>query len=132
MTAREIQNFFRGRSENAEDRAEMYRVKEQLLRRMAKVMKQVSPAESACVARIPKKLVPKKWGRASAGDRHSVADGRNIPSAIINAEGCVIGREIVSGETRILSFRTEGVFAVRVRSGFLGRIGLTRWTSIYS
>jgi hypothetical protein len=129
VTAKEIQNFFRGRSENAEDRAEMCRVKEQVLTRMAKVMQQPSLAESACVARIPQKLVPKNVG-------HRVIDiqlltGETFPRLIINAEGFVIGREIVSEETRVLSFRTESVFAVRVRSGFFGRIGLTRWTSIY-
>ena len=131
MTGREIQNFFRHRSEDGEDRAEMYRVKEQLLRRMAKVMKQDSGAESACVARIPKKLVPKNVGHRLVIDIQLLT-GETFRRLIINAEGCVIGREIVSGETRILSVRTEGVFAVRVRSGFLGRIGLTRWTSIYS
>jgi hypothetical protein len=98
---------------------------------MAKVMKQVSLAESACVARIPKKLVPKKVGHRLVIDIQLLT-GETFRRLVINAEGCVIGREIVSRETRDLSFRTESVFAIRVRSGFFGRIGLTRWTSIYS
>lgn len=98
MTEREIQVFFRHRSDDAEDRAEMYRIKEQLLRRMAKVMKRDQPDESAyCVARIPEKIVPENIGECVAMDI-ALLRGETFRRLIINPKGASSVARLVRGE----------------------------------
>jgi hypothetical protein len=126
MTEKEIQNFFRRRDEDAEDRDEMNRVKGQLLRRMTKVMKKILPPESA--TKIPEKLILRNIGASVVMDV-VLLKGETFHRLIVDPKGVVIGRD--THPQNIPSFQTESVFAVRIRSGFFGKIGLSRWRSIY-
>lgn len=110
--------------------AEMARIKAQLFRRISKVMRERNPyvREVRDSPQIPLKLLPQGIIGNVVVDV-MLLRGEVITHVIVNSEGSVVGRE-VRKEKLLRDVQVSDVYAVRVRSGFLGRIGFTRWRTI--
>ena len=128
-----MEKYLRPANENHENVAEMARIKAQLFRRVSEAMKRipgVAGNEPPCFgSRIPEKLLPKRLSGHLVVDV-AMLKGEIFTHLIINAEGYVIDREHQKGEKEVPPFRAENVYALRVRSGFFGRMGLMPWISI--
>lgn len=119
-----------GAKEDSETASEMARIKDQLLRRISKLMRERRShvQEVQASPRIPPNLLPRGIIRNLVVDV-TLLSGDVITHLIVNFEGFVVGRE-VNKEKVLRDIHVSDVYAVRVRSGFLGRVGFTRWRTI--
>ncbi len=80
---------------------------------------------------IPDELIPKIKGGCLVIDA-ILLNGKMFPRLIINSRGYIIGREAPQEAEGTPYFRAQSVYAIRVRNGFWGRIGRTRWRCVCS
>jgi hypothetical protein len=79
-------------------------------------------------SRIPRELLPQKIKDWLIVDV-MLLSGKLTTHIRIDPAGVIIGRE--SGGSPALKIHSSDIYAVRVRSGVWGRIGLTRWRCIF-
>jgi hypothetical protein len=117
-----------GERSQYEENDRLHEIHDQLLKRVLKALKaEFIPQICDARPRIPKPLLPSNLKENVVMDV-TLLKGELLRRVIISPQGYVVGSELI--ETGIVSFDEGSVYAVRVRSGFLGRLCLRPWHCI--